>query len=63
MDHKPSHNFRIFILEETTTFVLKNYLLVDTDKFFETKEAALEWIENEGSTQLDYTIIEVYRKR
>ncbi len=62
MDYKPSVNYKIYILEETTTYLTKNYLLVDTDQYFETKEAAVEWIQNEGKRQLDYTIIEIYRK-
>jgi hypothetical protein len=42
MNYKAQGNFRLYILEETTNFSTKNYLLVDSNQVFESNEEALE---------------------
>lgn len=65
MEYETIPKFKIFILEDTKAFSRQGrvYGLDSTEhKEFDSYEDALNWIQNDGSRQTEYIIMEVFRK-
>jgi hypothetical protein len=51
------------IVDSQNSSFSKTYALEDTHKSFPTYDEAEQWIQEEGDRQVNYTIINVIRKR
>jgi hypothetical protein len=65
MNYEVKSSYQVFVLADTNAIALNGRvygLNKATNNDFASERDALEWIQNEGQRQLDYTVIEIYRK-
>lgn len=62
-NYKPIKKYKVFvIIENTAPSFTKTHVLEDSNFAFDNYDDAKNWIEQNANRQIDYVIIEIFRK-